>query len=82
MTEIMLIILKLTMIAAILGILRSSTHLRQMSQEVDETAWILLKRMMRATEESGYPPETLPLLIGVTALALTLAAAAILPFGR
>jgi hypothetical protein len=37
-----------------------------MSREFDESAAVSLKRMMRATEESGYPPETIPFLIVLT----------------
>ncbi|HTG74044.1 MAG TPA: hypothetical protein VMB70_09755 [Terriglobia bacterium] len=39
-----------------------------MSSELDEAALVSLKRIMHATEESGYPPETVPLLIAFTTI--------------
>jgi len=43
-----------------------------MSRELDERVFAALKRIMRATEESGYPPEIIPLLIVLTALTFML----------
>ena len=43
-----------------------------MSQELDQQAFAALKRIMRATEESGYPPQLIPLLIVLTALSFML----------
>lgn len=39
-----------------------------MSRELDEQAFAALKRVMRATEDYGYPPHFIPLLILLTAL--------------
>jgi hypothetical protein len=39
-----------------------------MSRELDERAFAALKRAMRATEESGYPPQLIPFLILLTAI--------------
>jgi hypothetical protein len=43
-----------------------------MSRELDQQAFAALKRIMRATEESGYPPQLIPLLILLTALSFML----------
>jgi len=43
-----------------------------MSRELDEQAFAALKRVMRATEESGYPPQLIPLLILLTAISFML----------
>jgi len=40
-----------------------------MSRELDEIAMSALKRFMRIAEESGFPPEIIPLLMLLTALA-------------
>jgi hypothetical protein len=43
-----------------------------MSREFDEQAFAALKRIMHATEECGYPPHMVPLLIILTALCFML----------
>jgi len=43
-----------------------------MSREMDERAFAALRRIMRATEESGYPPQLIPLLMLLTALSFML----------
>jgi hypothetical protein len=43
-----------------------------MSREFDEQAFAALKRVMRATEESGYPPQLIPILIFLTAISFML----------
>jgi hypothetical protein len=45
-----------------------------MSRETDEQAFAVLKRAMRATEDCGYPPHLIPLLILLTALSFVLSA--------
>jgi len=52
--------------------MRSSPAIQRMSRELDERVFAALKRIMRATEESGYPPEIIPLLIVLTALTFML----------
>jgi len=43
-----------------------------MSREFDEQVLAALKRIMHATEESGYPPQVIPLLMLLTALSFML----------
>ena len=59
----MIVLLKLLIVVAVVGLLRSSEKFRRISQEFDEAALVSLQRLVRASEESGYPPETVPLLI-------------------
>lgn len=60
------IALKLVIAASLLGMLRSSERFREMSREVDESVILALKRFMLAAEESGFPPEIVPLLMILT----------------
>jgi hypothetical protein len=39
-----------------------------MSRELDDSAISAMKRIMSAAEESGFPPEIIPLLMLLTAL--------------
>ena len=68
----MLIISKLLMLIAAIGLLRCSVKFRSMSREVDEQAMAALKRIMRATEDAGYHPHLFPLLMLLTALCFLL----------
>lgn len=68
----MLFLAKLLIIFAAVGLMRSSPAIQRMSRELDERVFAALKRIMRATEESGYPPEIIPLLIVLTALTFML----------
>ena len=68
----MLFLTKLLIIFAAVGLMRSSPAIQRMSRELDERVFAALKRIMRATEESGYPPEIIPLLIVLTALTFML----------
>jgi hypothetical protein len=43
-----------------------------MSRELDEQAFTVLRRLMHATEDSGYPSDIIPLLMLLTALWLML----------
>jgi hypothetical protein len=43
-----------------------------MSREMDEQAFAALRRIMRATEECGYPASLIPLLILLTAFSFML----------
>jgi len=67
-----LFLAKLLIIFAAVGLMRSSPAIQRMSRELDERVFAALKRIMRATEESGYPPEIIPLLIVLTALTFML----------
>jgi hypothetical protein len=66
-----LILTKLLIIVAAVGLLRSSP-LQSMSRELDEQAFAALRRIMRVTEECGYPAPLIPLLILLTALSFML----------
>ncbi len=66
------VFIKLVIIAAVVGILRSFQSFRSMSRELDERAFTALKRIMHATEECGYPPQLVPLLMLLTALSFML----------
>jgi hypothetical protein len=72
----MIVLLKLLIIVAVVGLLRSSEKFRAIGRDLDEVALVSLKRMMRATEESGYPPETIVLLMALTAIAFMAVTAA------
>ena len=78
----MVVFLKLLIIVAVVGLLRSSEKFKEMSRELDEAALVSLKRIMRATEESGYPPETVLVLIGLTVIAFMAITSAAGTFGR
>ena len=78
----MVVLLKLLIVVAVVGILRSSEKFRTMSREFDEAAFVSLKRIMRATEESGYPPKTILLLIAMTVITLMAMMASSGAFGR
>ena len=59
----MIIVLKLLIVIAVVNLLRSSQKFREKSAEFDEAALGSLKKIMRVSEESGYPPLAIPLLI-------------------
>jgi hypothetical protein len=67
-----LVLSKILITVSLVGLLRCSATFRMMSQELDQQAFAALKRIMRATEESGYPPQLIPLLILLTALSFML----------
>jgi len=67
-----LILTKLLIIVAAVGLLRSSPAVQSMSRELDEQAFAALRRIMRVTEECGYPAPLIPLLILLTALSFML----------
>jgi hypothetical protein len=67
-----LIFSKILIAVALVGLVRSSPTFRERSREFDERAFAALKRIMHATEESGYPPQLIPLLILLTALSFML----------
>jgi hypothetical protein len=71
--DLVLILSKILIIVSVVGLLRCSENFRHMSRELDEQAFSAVKRLMRATEEFGYPPYVIWLLILLTALSLMLA---------
>jgi len=77
-----LLLAKILLVVAVVGILRSSSRFRSMSRELDEQALTALKRIMRATEECGYPPVLIPLLMLLTALTFLLSISFTTPYGR
>jgi hypothetical protein len=64
----MSVLLKLVIVVAIVGLFRCSERFRTKSREFDEAALDSLQRIMRASEDSGYPSELIPLLIGLSAV--------------
>ena len=70
----MLTFSKILIAVAIVGLLRCSEKFRRMSRETDEHVFTAVKRIMRATEEIGYPPHIIPLLMLLTALCFMLSA--------
>jgi hypothetical protein len=76
------VLAKLLIIVAVLGLLRTSQRFQSMSREVDERAFAALKRLMVATEECGYPPQLIPLLMLLTALSFMLSSYVTTPYVR
>ena len=68
----LLFLTKVLIIVAVVGLLRSWPAIQNMSRETDERAFAALRRIMRATEECGYPPQIIPFLIILTALSFML----------
>ena len=68
----MIILLKVFIVVAVVGLLRSLAWFKNMSRELDEFAYGSIKKLMRASEESGYPPAAGPLFVVLMALFLTL----------
>jgi hypothetical protein len=64
----MIVLLKILIVVAVVGVLRSSERFRAMSTELDEAALASLRKLMLATEECGYPRETIPLLIAFSTI--------------
>jgi hypothetical protein len=67
-----LFLTKVLIIAATVGLMRSLPAIQEMSRDFDERVFAALKRIMRTTEECGYPPQLIPLLIVLTALSFML----------
>jgi hypothetical protein len=70
--DLVLVLSKILIIVAVVGLLRSSPAFRSMSRDLDEQAFAALRRIMRATEDCGYPPQLIPLLMLLTALSFML----------
>lgn len=64
----MIVLLKLLIVVAVVNLVRSSEKFRVMSREFDEAALGSLRSIMRVSEESGYAPGTIPLLIALSAI--------------
>jgi pyruvate/oxaloacetate carboxyltransferase len=77
-----LILVKILIIVAAVGLLRSSPGIQSMSRDIDERAFAALRRIMRVTEDYGYPPLLVPLLMLLTALSFMLSMYVTAPFGR
>lgn len=68
----LLFLTKILIIVAAVGLLRSSPAIQSMSRDVDEQAFAALRRIMRVTEECGYPASLIPILILLTAISFML----------
>ena len=66
--SLMLVLSKILIAISLAGLLRCSEKFRRMGRELDELAFVALKRIMRASEDSGFPPHLVPLLMLLTAL--------------
>jgi len=60
------VLLKLLIVMAVVSILRSSQKFRTMSRELDQAALDSLQKIMRASEESGFPAELVPIMIALS----------------
>jgi hypothetical protein len=73
MLDLVLVLLtKVLIIVAAVGLMRSTPAIQSMSRDLDEQAFAALRRIMRATEDCGYPPNLIPLLMLLTALSFML----------
>jgi len=77
-----LLLLKGLLVVSVVAMLRCSNRFQSMSRELDESAISALKRIMNAAEESGIPPESVPLLMLLTVLAFMALAAVTVGVGR
>ena len=78
----MLVLSKLLIVVAIVGLLRCSASFRSMSRQLDEQAFAALRRMMSVTEDCGYPPQLIPLLILLIAISFMASVYVTMPAGR
>jgi len=69
----MILLMKFLIIACVVAMLRTSDRFQSMSRELDDSALSAMKRIMRTTEDAGFPPETVPVLILLTALIIVTA---------
>ena len=70
--DLVLILSKILIIVSVVSLLRCSEKFRSMSRELDEQAFTALRRIMHATEDRGYPPQLVPVLMLLTALSFML----------
>ena len=68
MHDLVLILSKILITVSLVGLVRCSASFRRMSSELDQQAFTALRRIMHATEDRGYPPQLIPLLMLLTAL--------------
>ena len=78
----MLVLSKILIVVAIVGLLRCSASFRSMSRQLDEQAFAALRRMMSVTEDCGYPPQLIPLLILLIAISFMASVYVTMPGGR
>ena len=78
----MFVVLKLILVAGLVAVLYSSERFRSMSQDLDQTAIAALKRFMQAAEDSGFPPEMIPILMLLTVWTFMAASGATTVAGR
>jgi hypothetical protein len=67
-----LILSKILISISLVGLVRSSPTFREKSREFDEQAFAALRRIMRVSEDSGFPPQLVPFLIILTAVSFML----------
>ena len=67
-----MILSKILIIVSVVSLSRCSEKFRSMSRELDEQAFTALRRIMHATEDRGYPPQLVPILMLLTALSFML----------
>jgi hypothetical protein len=77
-----LILAKLLITVAVVGLLRCSSSFRSVGRQLDEQAFAALRRIMSATEDYGYPPQLIPLLILLTAISFMASAYVTMAGGR
>ena len=78
----MLVLSKILIVVAIVGLLRCSASFRSMSRQLDEQAFAALRQMMSVTEDCGYPPQLIPLLILLIAISFMASVYVTMPGGR
>jgi len=66
------VLAKLLLIASVVMLLKGHSRFEAMGRQLDETALLALQRMMRVSEDHGYPPAFIPIVTLVTALTFML----------
>jgi len=82
MLTLVVILSKILIAVAVVGLLRCSASFRMMSRQLDDQVYTAVRRMMSTTEDYGYPPQLVPLLILLIALSFMLSAYVTMPGGR
>jgi hypothetical protein len=77
-----LIFSKILIVVAVVGLVRCSASFRLMSRQLDEQAFAALRRLMSVTEDCGYPPQLIPLLILLIAISFMAAEYVTMAGGR
>ena len=73
---------ELLIVAGVVAILWSFPRFRTMSRELDESVLMALKRIMRVSEDHGYPPTFIPILMLLTAFSFMLSLYVTTLYGR